>query len=223
MKKLFVAGCSFSDNLPSPRNYGSKLANLLGYEYHHRARGIGSNHRMWRKLSHDIINGNLTSNDLLVVQYSNPERREFWSAIPRSKQELHADVSDYYDEDGSILKFKMDSHTWQNNQIERDFMKLYQENFLSEKFEREVFDTQNFMFQSMLAYHKIPTVFFKSRYLNNYTVIDAFTKYVFHDPVEFVNDESTYMDVVTDRYHLNDDGHTRLAELLFNHTKQCQV
>lgn len=219
MPKLFVAGCSFSDNLPSPRNYGSKLAEKLGYEYVHKAKGIGSNHRMWRHLTNAIQNGELTSNDMLVVQYTNPERREFWSAVPRSKQELHADISEYYDARGTILKFKMDSHQWQSNQIEKDFMKMYQENFLSEKFEWEVFNHHNFMFQSMLAYHKIPTVFYYSRYLNNYNVINEYKDQVFCEPESFINDESTFMDVVNDRFHLNDKGHSMLADMLYDFLK----
>lgn len=218
--KLYVAGCSFSDNLPSPRNYGSKLANLLGYEYVHKAKGIGSNHRMWRHITNAVMNGELTSNDLLVMQYSGPERREFWSAIPRDRSEEHADISEYYDDNGTILKFKMDSYSWQNNQIEKDFMKLYQDNFLSVKFEREVFDYNNFMFQSMLAYYKIPTVFYASRYLNDYAVINEFKDTVYYEPQEFINNESTYVNIVTDRYHLNDEGHTKLAEMLFDHINE---
>jgi hypothetical protein len=219
MRKLYVAGCSFSDNLPSPRNYGSNLAKNLGFEYVHKAKGIGSNYRMWRHITNAIMNGNLTSNDLLVVQYTNPERREFWSALPRNKHEFHADVSEYYDENGTVLKFKMDSHTWQNNEIEKDFMKMYQENFLSEKFEWEQFNYHNFMFQNMLAYRRIPTVFYYSRYLNNFNVIDEYKNTIFTEPQSFINDESTYMDVVTDRYHLNDKGHEMLADMLYNFIK----
>jgi hypothetical protein len=219
MKKLFVAGCSFSDNLPSPRNYGSKLANMLGYEYVHKAMGIGSNHRMWRHITNSVMKGELTSNDLLIVQYTTPERREFWSAIPRSKVMLPADCSEYYNEDGTILKFKMDSYSWQNNTLEKYFMKLYQDNFLSVEFERDVFEYQHYMFQSMLLQHKIPTVFYLSRYLNDYTLFDEFKKHSYTEPKSFVKDESTYMDPVNDRGHLNDEGHTQLAELLYNHIK----
>jgi hypothetical protein len=219
MNKLYVAGCSFTDNLPIPHNYGSKLATLLGLEYVHKARGIGSNHRMWRHLTNAIMDKQLTSDDLLVVQYTNPERREFWSAIPRSKEELHADCSEYYDEDGTILKFKMDSYYWQNNKIEKDFMKMYEENFLSIKFEQEVFNYQNFMFQSMLLQHKIPTVFLYSRYNNNFYVNNEYKPHIFYEPKSFIDDESTYMDVINDRYHLNERGHTRLADMLHEHIK----
>jgi len=220
MSKLFLAGCSFSDNHQAPKNYGSKLATLLGFDYKHLAMGIGSNYRMWRHVTNNILSGQLTKNDLLVVQYTNVERNEFWSAIERQFPENpEADISETYIQGGTILKFKIDSHGWHVNPIEAKFQKIYQDNFLSPTFEQEKFAVNNHMFQCMLDYHKIKAVFFYSRYLNGYPVLDAYKPYIYYEPKEFINDESTYMDIVTDRYHLNEYGHTQLADKLYNHIK----
>jgi hypothetical protein len=220
MSKLFLAGCSFSDNYQAPKNYGSKLAKLLGVEYKHLAIGIGSNYRMWRYITNNILTGNLTKNDLLVVQYTNVERNEFWSAIDRKFPESpEADISETYPKGGTILKFKIDSHSWHTNPIEDEFQKMYQDNFLSPDFEQEKFLVHNHMFQCMLERHGIKTVFFYSRYLQDYPVLDSFKPYIYTEPKEFINDETTYKHIVTDRYHLSEDGHTQLADRLYNHIK----
>jgi hypothetical protein len=78
MSKLIVAGCSVSDYTNVKKVWGEYLAEQLNYEYVHEAAGCGSNYRMWRVLTTHILNGNITANDTVVVQYTTLERNEFW-------------------------------------------------------------------------------------------------------------------------------------------------
>ena len=150
MKKLFVAGCSVSDYTKVDKVYGEYLSEKLNYEYVHEGAGCGSNWRIWRKITNHILNGNLTPNDLLIVQYTTIERREIWSRENYISKNEKIELREEYKDGGNIVRFKMGSHAWQQREGEKKFFKLYEENFLSDDFEKEVFKTQNVMFQTLL-------------------------------------------------------------------------
>lgn len=227
MKKLFLVGCSVSDNLPTEQVYGNLLANKLGYEYVHMAMGIGSNYRMWRYATKAISEKKLTPDDLLVVQYSGVERTEFWSDFERNRPVEHADISEIYPSGGTILKYKWDSHEWQDHNLQKNFFKMYQERFLNPVFEEEKFRVHNYNFQCMLAYNNIPTLFFKSRALcsniEKFEVIPKFLPYVYQETHENRIDKSIVVDPVTDYFHYNEEGHRRMADYLYNHIKNTQL
>lgn len=221
MKKLFLVGCSVSDNLPVKQVYGNLLAKKIGYEYVHMAKGIGSNYRMWRYATKAVLEKKITSDDLLLVQYSGVERTEFWSEIDRTKPVAHDDISEVYPKGGTILKFKMDAHEWQDHEIEKSFFKLYQEKFLNPVFEEEKFRVHNYNFQCMLAQNNIKALFFQSRAvcsnIENFQVIERYAPYFYKETHEFMTDKSIVVDPVTDRFHLNPAGHEKLAGLLYSH------
>ena len=77
--KICVAGCSFSDYTKVDKVYGEYLAEKLGYDYLHEGAGCGSNWRIWRQVYKNIRDHHLTSNDILIVQYTITERQEFYS------------------------------------------------------------------------------------------------------------------------------------------------
>ena len=81
--KLFVGGCSVSDYSQVNYVYGELLAKKIDCEYIHEASSCGSNWRIWRKIINHIMSGNLTSNDLLIIQYTTLERKEFWTKNER--------------------------------------------------------------------------------------------------------------------------------------------
>ena len=89
MRKLFTAGCSVSIRNNCKTSYPEELAKLLNYELVNCAAGCGSNYRIWRMITKHIIDGNLTSDDLVIIQYTDQIRREFWSRFsPENMDEL---------------------------------------------------------------------------------------------------------------------------------------
>ena len=77
--KLIVAGCSVSDYTRVDTVYGKILADSIGYDYVHHGAGCGSNYRIWKKLTQMLMSGDLTDCDIVLVQYTQIDRREFWS------------------------------------------------------------------------------------------------------------------------------------------------
>jgi|DEB19_MinimDraft_2_1074335.scaffolds.fasta_scaffold00172_3 hypothetical protein len=221
MKKLFVAGCSFSDFTKVEKVYGQFLSEKLNYEYVHEGAGCGSNWRIWRQITKHIMSGNLTSNDLLIVQYSGREREEFWSALEQPSYSFrpntvdHLTIIDKYT-DGNIIRYKANSHTWQNNKEERDLFELYEKYFVNIDFENERFTTQNYMFQTLLLSKHIPVIFVRSHRIPPLVDADIFTEYmpyVFDEPYKL----KQYNLEPNDYGHMNQAGHQVFADWLFEH------
>jgi hypothetical protein len=209
--KLFVAGCSVSDYTHVNEVYGEMLAKKLNYNYVHEAAGCGSNWRMWRKICNHIISGNLTKNDLLIVQYTSNERKEFWSLNENSQAYDKIELREKYTNGGNIIRFKMDANTWQINKNEKDFFKMYEEYFINEDFENEVFNTQNLMFQTLLQKNNIPVIFFDFNVFHTY--IDVLNTNIIN-VYEITNDSSFFLE--NDMFHFNQKGHEYIAEKLYN-------
>lgn len=221
MKKLFVAGCSFSDFTKVEKVYGQFLAEKLNYEYIHEGAGCGSNWRIWRQITKHVMSGRLTPNDLLIVQYSGREREEFWSALDQPEWAFNAHTIEHLcviDKhiDGNIIRYKANSHVWQNNKEEREFFKMYEKYFVSIDFENERFATQNYMFQMMLLSKKIPVIFVRSHRIPPLTDSDILAEhrsYVFNEPYAL----SQYDLAPDDFGHMNQSGHEIFSEWLFEH------
>ena len=213
-RKLFTAGCSVSTRNHCDTSYPEELANLLNYELVNCAVGCGSNYRIWRMLTKHIMDGNLTSDDLVVIQYTDQGRREFWSRF--CSEDIDVNNVDLYD-DGTIIRFKFNSHTWQRTNEETKFLKLYEENFINEKFEWEVFDVNNFNFQHMLKNNNIKVIFIKTDRMNAHVdifMLDEYQKTHFNDKSnsDWLNNQTE-----TDSCHFSDKGHKLIAENLYQH------
>lgn len=214
MRKLFVAGCSVSDYTKVDNVYGEYLAEKLNYEYVHEGAGCGSNFRMWRRITKHIIDGNLSPEDLLVVQYTGIERREFWSRhlvktlTPNKKEKIR----EPYDS-GELIRFKLGSYTWQKTKQEILLHQLLEENCINEAYDKEMFDTQHLMFQCLLKEFNIRTIFLGA-YIKkdiHMQLIPFFEKnYVSCD--EMWGDENYLVDIG----HFNDNGHRKVAEKIYN-------
>ena len=159
IKKLFVAGCSVSDYTNVDKIYGELLSEKLNCTYIHEGAGCGSNWRIWRKIINYIINGDLTSDDLLIIQYTSFERKEFWSNIEKDMITGKIKIREKYKNGGNLIRFKIDSYKW-HKQYEKKFLKIYEENFINIDYEKDVFNTQNIMFQELLSKYNIKTIFF---------------------------------------------------------------
>jgi hypothetical protein len=209
--KLFVAGCSVSDYTHVNEVYGEILAKNLNYDYIHEAAGCGSNWRIWRRIIGLIMQENLTSNDLLIVQYTSKERKEFWSLSEKQQIYDKINLRETYKNGGNIIRFKLNSHTWQINKKEKNFFKLYEENFINEEFENEVFKTQNLMFQTLLKSYNINVIFFD--FNTNYTYIKELNTNII-DVTEIQNNSTFFLE--NDMFHFNKKGHEYVAKKLYN-------
>lgn len=221
MKKLFVAGCSLSDYTRVDKVYGEVLAKKLGYDYVHEGAGCGSNHRIWRVITNHVMSGSLTSDDLLVVQYTGRERDEFWScfdqpeAVFRPHTVNNLCIIDRMPLSGSIIRYKASASQWQNIEEERVFFNMYEKYFLNVEFERERFRTGNFMFQHMLLRNNIKTIFVRSRRsppLSDSDMLPEFISYLFTEPEENI---SMYDLATDDVGHMSQSGHEVFAQWLF--------
>lgn len=216
MKKLFVAGCSVSDYTKVDKVYGEYLSEKLNYEYVHEGAGCGSNWRIWRKITNHILNGNLTPNDLLIVQYTTIERREIWSRENYISKNEKIELREDYKDGGNIVRFKMGSHAWQQREGEKKFFKLYEENFLSDDFEKEVFKTQNVMFQTLLKNYNIPTIFlgfYLSLEQKTMTLLPEFEENSYLGINRFL-EEKYFLE--NDNGHFSDLGHQMVSEKLYD-------
>ena len=98
MTRLVVAGCSVSDYTEVDKPWGEYLSEQLSCEYLHLAGASGSNYRMWRLLVSHVVDNKITADDTVIVQYTNPERNEFWS--PRPMEQLGGAGENYHGESG---------------------------------------------------------------------------------------------------------------------------
>lgn len=215
--KICVAGCSFSDYTKVDKVYGEYLAEKLGYDYLHEGAGCGSNWRIWRQVYKNIRDHHLTSNDILIVQYTNTERQEFYS---RFDLEHKVDTKQYMREkfgDGNIIRYKMDAHTWQKTAEEKRFMKMYQDNHVDPGFSEFQFECHHTMFQDYLYANNMKVIFFKSGYRPKLDLIHNF------ETMSFTKTDCSlppYNLFENDDTHMNELGHKNLADALFKHIQE---
>ena len=223
--KLISAGCSFSDYLQNNRTvYGLELAGKLGRSYDHQGAGAGSNWRMWRVLSTKIIRGEITNRDLVTVQYTGLERREFWSSHQTA---YHPDQNDillqHRDQyaDGELIRYKANAWQWQDHRRENKFLKLYEQHHVCLEYEQEWFDIQHHQFQLLLQHYNIPCIFIVCRHRSpeNFELMPHCDRLKFAEPLDFQKDAQTWYHS-TDNSHLCDQGHQQLAQMLYDHIRQ---
>jgi len=225
--KLIVAGCSFSDYLPRNRTvYGRELALLLDRDYCHQGAGAGSNWRIWREVGTGVLNGLITTEDLVIIQYTGLERREFWTAKTARNSDLPLahDNRDPWPGGGELLRYKAMSWTWQDHNNEREFLKKYEENHCSTDYEQTWFDLQHHQFQLLLRHHRIPTVFLDARLttVRPLPLIEPFDQWHFLEPQKFM-DQRQWDYEPGDCSHLSDQGHRKFAKLLLQHCQQLDL
>jgi len=218
MSKLCVAGCSVSDYVHIKQTYGELLGNKLGYEYIHEGAGCGSNYRMWRKLSLYIKNEFLTDKDILIIQYTETTRNEFWSMFGDVKRNFEHKIADDSYDSGIIIRYKHQAYDWQPTIPERKFFKDYETYFLNIDFSFEQFDANNFMFQNMLKQQNIRAIFLKTTRIGpkHNHLIEPYLKYSFIDESNRIYENNLSEE---DHCHFSQLGSNRLADKLYDHIK----
>jgi len=213
--KLCVAGCSFSDYAGGVANiYGAILAEKLNVEYIHHGAGCGSNYRIWREVSKLVMSNVLTPQDILIIQYTELTRTEFWSSNSYTAKPVphQCNITENYNNDGSVIRYKLGAYEWQNTKTEKEFFKMYESNFINSHFEQEKFNVYNEMFQHFLLNYKIPTIFLNTPYRPNCNMLSYFENLSYSTTItpetQFSND---------DAWHLSLHGHAVLANNLYEH------
>jgi hypothetical protein len=210
MTRLVVAGCSVSDYTQVDKVWGEYLAEQLSYEYLHLAAGCGSNYRMWRLLVSHVVDNKITADDTVIVQYTSPERNEFWSPRHRVNGQV---VDDHIPSGGSIVRIKYDTYT-QCDGAERKFAKLWPR-FINIEFELEKFRVNHMMFQCLMKEYGIKNLYFVQAGYYGLSLGDLQLLELYKNNNIICNDIFRVETCLpNDLSHFNDAGHKLLAEIV---------
>jgi len=224
INRLIVAGCSFSDYCQVEKNYSEYLAEKLNIELVSGfTSGLGSNQRIFRTITTAVREKKITKSDLVVIQYTELLRKEFWSFFTQplergGNQEKGSFNREPY-LDGQIIKYKLDAYNWQTVEEEKLLFKLITDNFISLEYEKENFENLHLALLSILEREQIRTVFVESGYLYRPLNLYEF-KYcskVNVAPPLNSPDHIEYCLADNDCTHLSIEGHKKLAQILFDH------
>lgn len=216
--KVCVAGCSVSDRYEIKDCYGDFVSRLLEAEYLHLAASSGSNERTWRLVTDCITKGLLTKEDLLIVQYTEVTRTEFWY-----EQDIRIPHSEPSCDQGSVIKFKINhdnkrsSTELASKEITR-FYQMYRQHFLNKNFEQEKFRLRHSQFQCMLLHYDIATVFIDSSRIHpgDYEIATTGRISRFRDSTNEIleNNLSSH-----DLCHFSQEGARLMADQLVEHIR----
>jgi len=209
--KLWVFGCSASDRTEVEYCYGDYLSELLGAEYKHYAAGCGSNDRIFRILPNLIKNNQIASDDVVVIQYTEETRTEFYSRLYSNLP-----LRDSYD-NGQILRYKAGSHSWQPNKAERKFFRMYEKYFLDDAFACEKFSAHNYALQCALAASNINVWFLN---IHGYTPPSFETLDIFSNKCIKVSKQEC-KNLFFDDGHFDLEGHKTIAKKIKKEVDIC--
>lgn len=167
----------------------------------------------------------LTNRDLVIIQYTGLERREFWTRYPGSKPSIviGRPIREPYD-DGYLIRYKAQAETWQDHPEECDFFRVYEQDHVCIAYERELFEQEHFKFQLLLKHYDIPAIFINGRHTvqRPLNLISPYKMWAFDEPIDWAGDVDTwYHD--QDSSHLCDSGHEQLADLLKAHIDNYSI
>ena len=250
--KVVVGGCSVSNSWeyePSPDGvYGQILANQIGADYIHHSVDGGSNYRIWRKITQMVMNNDITDiyripppeevitkDDVVIIQYTQPTREEYFSLKVPNESNISYESSDdiYYhqekcdvDDDGNIIRFKLDSHSIPHlNKYEKKFFELKEKYFTSYQFDKEKFDYNHYLFHNLMMSKGIKVVYLISsktplsnygfQYRNLFNKNGELHLNLFEDTNDqkvFTHDEYLrYNNGAIDHYNFSKEGHKYVA------------
>jgi hypothetical protein len=223
INKIVIGGCSFSHrHLDNEISYPEVISDNLGLPLIYEAAACGSNYRIWRTITNYILNGVIDEKTILIIQYTENERKEFYSRhlmeIEEKKYPRYITLREEYKKDdellGCIIKYKSALGKMSIDKEDKLFT-LLTNNFVSPEYDYELFTVNNYMFQNMLHQNKIPTLFLNTGYNNPEIYFDEFKKL----DIEWIHDLK-YGYSEDDLAHLSTNGHHYLGNYLTNHIKQ---
>ena len=216
--KLIIAGCSASDRGLVERCYGDTLSELLDMDYVHRAAGCGSNYRIWRTITSMIMSDEITSDDKLIIQYTTKNRREFWTSNYCNESSLGiVNLAEPYGDFGTTVKFKDGAYTWQGNKNTAKFFKQYQNEFVNEEYDKEVFEVNHYNFCNTLIVNNIDVVFLCIFDYCSPTYLQSNSSEL---PVVHISrNECLSEHIQEDGGHFTDAGHMHTAHVMHTYLK----
>lgn len=169
MAKLVVAGCSYSDRTKVALCYGEYLSKMIGYKYIHLARGCGSNDRSWFKLSTQIINGDVTSADIVILQYTDVFRKLLPSTPPYIKPIVSIAPGQIENHDTPYGRmytsdFKMHSSQWQQEEENKILHKAFEDFGICIEYDYAMFVSKHTQFEALCKVNNIKLVVLLNRY-----------------------------------------------------------
>ena len=235
IKRLIVAGCSFSDYANVNKNYSEFLAEKFEIEHvPGYTSGIGSNERIFRKIMSGIREKKITKSDLLIIQYTEVMRREFWSRftfpIQRGGNKEKGSYNREPYDNGQIIKYKLDAYLHQERKEERLLFKSLADNFTCSEFEEERFENHHLGLLSVLEKENIRTVFVITGYLSDNISVNLYdskycSKIRVNPPLGPFNSVyyPEYCLSENDCTHLSEYGHEKLAEHLYDYILNIRI
>ena len=237
--KIVVAGCSVSDYTGEgvSKVYGEILAKSLNAEYVHEGAGVGSNYRMWRRVTNLVMDGTITSNDLIIMQYTQTSRQEFWHSKYEEREHMRRQGPNKQEMreaayGGDIIRFK--PNIWQNMKgsifggdgvdvVQSKFFQLKEEHFTSPEFDDERFKYNHYLFHNAIANKNIKVVYIVGSDLM-YGYGGVFS-HLFNenDEIHITGDFGQEKYCLDDKSHFNQLGHEYLAEVIETQLKQKQL
>lgn len=217
--KLIVAGCSVSDRTYVNQCYGDILSNLLNTEYIHKAAGCGSNQRIWRIITSMIMSGEITSNDKLIIQYTEINRQEFWTSNIAKRHKGYSGIVDLvekYEDFGFTVKYKHSAHEWQDNKQTSKFFEQYQNEFVNTKYNSEVFSVNHYNFCNTLLANNINVVFLCCWSYSDHRIVEELSSGLPVVHISRNNDNGIPPEYLQeDRGHFTEDGHAYVSDMLY--------
>ena len=247
MAKLVVAGCSYSDRTKVPLCYGDYLARKMRCKYVHLARGSSSNDSSWYKLSTQILNKSISSDDIVILQYTDIFRKLLPSTPPyKNKNNTRpGQIESHNTPYGKMYTsdFKMHSHQWQEEDENKILHKAFEDFGICTEYDCAMFVSKHKQFEALCELNNIKLVVLLNRYTNTrpeddvmWDISSVFSEQVrnrsFHEEAVIQTgegyskpsihdlgwvDDPFEEEQIYDNSHLSSTGHKVLADALYKH------
>lgn len=238
-----VCGCSVSDRTLVEFAWGDYLSSNLGVPYHHFAGGAGSDKRGFRLLVQAIQKGEVDENTLVFFQPAECTRRELPSHASMEDYDSHVQevvekinrrefATPVYDKTLTkqiVSRFKLDSCHWQNNPLDKEMHRRYQEDpgCLNTDYDAEMLSVYWYMLQGLCDSKGITLVMFRDNHRGWVSPIlhsdhsinikpEWYDQSLWISVGDFMNEEERFKNYALnpphDYVHFSTSGHIRVAE-----------
>jgi len=172
----------------------------------------GSNARIWRVIINGILNGTITAQDTLIIQYTELTREEFWCKSPNED----------YSHGGGLIRAKLDSHKKKVYSMYAEFLKLWSTEHLNYDYQLEKFRVYDAMFQGFLLSKGFDKVVFIKNVYNEKFLAPVVEYLPYMVDVCEVSKKAGNWDNINDPLaglHLTQQGHDEVARALAEHLR----
>ena len=229
--KVIVGGCSASDSFANDPGtdsvYGQILATRLGADYVHHVASAGSNYRIWRKITQMVMNHQITKDDIVIIQYTQVSRQEYWSASSKPEQFWRESLNAYQDkymQGGSIISFKAPADSFLGKtKIEENFFKLKEQYFTCSGYDEERFEYNHFLFHNLMVSKNIKVAYI----VPGGGMLSGYNSYYVHlfnknGEIHITDDMAFWYpgEYLEDSGHFNQRGHEYVAAVLEKFIKE---